>query len=132
MATTKRTGNQGRSGRNNNPAGHNQYDRGWVDSARERPIAAAAAVGGVVAAGIFLWSKRSQISDQIASLSDQISEWRDGMQSDSGEGFMARGDGQDQSDFAEEALTLKQTGKKTKRPTDPTVEAQTKAGSVAY
>ena len=131
MATNNRGGNRGRSGRNNNPAGHNQYDRGWTDTARERPLAAAAAVGGAVAAGLFLWSKRTQISDQIASLSDQISEWREGMQSgDGGEGFMAQRDSQ--SDIAEEALTLKSTGKKTKRPADPTVEAQTKAGAVAY
>jgi hypothetical protein len=122
-----------RGGRNNNPAGHNQYDRGLVDSARDRPIAAAAAIGGAVAAGIFLWSKRNQISDQISSLSDQISDWREGLQSDSSnQGFMAQGDGRDQSDLAEEALTLKQTGKRNKRPSDPTVEAQTKAGSVAY
>jgi hypothetical protein len=131
MATSNRGGNRGRSGRNNNPAGHNQYDRGLIDSARDRPIAAAAAIGGAVAAGIFLWSKRSQISDQISSLSDQISEWREGMQSDSSnQGFMAQGDDRDQSDIAEEALTLKQTGKRTRRPVDPTVEAQTKAGSV--
>ena len=133
MATNTRSGNRGRSGRNNNPAGHNQYDRGLMDSARDRPIAAAAAIGGAVAAGIFLWSKRNQISDQISSLSDQINDWREGMQSGgSNEGFMAQGDDRDQSDIAEEALTLKQTGKRTKRPTDSTVDAQTKAGAVAY
>jgi hypothetical protein len=134
MATSNGGGNRGRSGQNNNPAGHNQFDRGWVDSARDRPIAAAAAVGGVVAAGIFLWSKRNQISEQISSLSDQIGDWREGMQSDgSNQGFMAQGGGsQDQSDFAEEALTLKQTGKKARRPADPTIDSQTKAGSVAY
>ena len=49
--------------------------------ARERPIAAAAAVGGAVAAGVFLWSRRNQISDQIGNLSDQISEWREGCRS---------------------------------------------------
>ena len=133
MATSNRGGNRGRSGRNNNPAGHNQYDRGWVDSARDRPVAAAAAIGGAVAAGIFLWSKRNQISDQISSLSDQISDWREGLQSsDSNHGFMAQGDDRDQSDIAEEALTLKQTGKRSKRPADPTIDAQTKVGSVAY
>ena len=131
MATSNRGGNRGRSGRNNNPAGHNQYDRGLVDSVRQRPLAAAAAIGGTVAAGVFLWSKRNQISDQISSLSDQISEWREGMQSDSSnQGFMAQSDDRDQSDVAEEALTLKQTGKRTRRPADPTVEMQTKGASV--
>jgi hypothetical protein len=129
---TNRGGNRGRSGRNNNPAGHNQYDRGLIDSARDRPIAAAAAIGGAVAAGLFLWSKRNQISDQISSLSDQISDWRDGLSDSSNQGFMAQSDDRDQSDIAEEALTLKQTGKRTKRPSDPTLDAQTKAGAIAY
>jgi hypothetical protein len=48
------------------------------DTARENPIATAAAVGGAVAAGVFLWSRRNQISDQISQLSDQIGEWRSG------------------------------------------------------
>ena len=51
----------------------------------------------------------------------------------SGEGSaLFGGDSRDQSDIAEEALTLKSTGKKTKRPVDSTVEQQTKAGAVAY
>ena len=118
-----------RSGRNNNPSGRNQYS-GWgvMDLARDRPVAAAAATVGAAAAGLFLWSKRAQISEQLSSLSNQIGEWREGMQS--GDGFVGN-ELSDQSDIAEEALTLKQTGRKTKRPSDPTVEAQMKAGAVA-
>jgi hypothetical protein len=72
-----------RGGRNNNPAGRNQYsDWGVVDLARERPIAAAAVAAGAAAAGLFLWSKRAQISDQLSNLSDQFSEWNEGMRSD--------------------------------------------------
>jgi hypothetical protein len=116
MATNTR--NRGRTAKNNNPSGHNQYDRGWVDSARERPFTAAAAVGGAVAAGVFLWSRRNQISDQIANLSEQLGEWREGMMSDDGndgEGFIARsrGGSRSQSDISEEALTLKETGART-------------------
>jgi hypothetical protein len=87
-------------------------------------LAAAAAVGGAVAAGVFLWSRRNQISDQIGSLSDQISEWREGSGSTSEfgtdddtatESFIAsprrRGGRKNQSDIAEEAMTLKETGK---------------------
>jgi hypothetical protein len=48
------------------------------DTARENPLATAAAVGGAVAAGVFLWSRRNQISDQISQLSEQIGEWRSG------------------------------------------------------
>jgi hypothetical protein len=116
MATNNRGGNRGRSGRNNNPEGRNQYS-GVMSSARDNPIVAAAAVGGAVAAGMFLWSRRNQISDQIAGLADQVSEWRDGMQSDSngtGDSFMAASDGsgsdRSQVEIAEEALTLKETG----------------------
>jgi len=67
-------------GRNNNPSGRNQYsDWGVMDMARERPIAAAAAAAGAAAAGLFLWSRRAQISNQLSSLSDQVSEWTENM-----------------------------------------------------
>ena len=86
MATNNRGGNRGgnrsRGGRNNNPEGRNQYS-GFVSTARDNPLATAAAVGGAVAAGVFLWSRRNQITDQIGNLADQISEWREGMSVDS-------------------------------------------------
>ena len=134
---SNRGGNRG--GRNNNPEGHNQYDRGWIDSARERPFTAAAAVGGAVAAGVFLWSKRNQISDQIAGLSDQISDWREGLGQPSDttteDSFMARparrGATKSQSDIAEEAMTLKETGKKSQRPSDSTMGTQTQPSTVS-
>lgn len=131
MATSNRSGNRGGNrsgnrGRNNNPEGRNQYS-GLSGRARENPIAAAAAVGGAVAAGVFLWSRRNQISEQIGNLSDQISEWRDDWWSGSddlgsdgdtvSQGFIAsprqRGNRKSQSDIAAEALTLKETGKTT-------------------
>ena len=127
MASNNRGGNRGgnRGRKNNNPEGHNQYS-GMMGTARENPFAAAAAVGGAVAAGVFLWSRRNQISDQIGNLSDQISEWREGFQSDSEfgsdddtttESFIAsprrRGGRKSQSEIAEEAMTLKETGKTT-------------------
>jgi len=84
-------------GRNNNPSGRNQYsDWGVMEMARERPIAAAAAAAGAAAAGLFLWSKRAQISDQLSSLSDQFGEWRDSMgsgQTDGTGGFATSGTG---------------------------------------
>ena len=125
MATNNRGGNRGgnnRRGRNNNPEGRNQYS-GVMGTARENPVMAAAAVGGAVAAGVFLWSRRNQISDQIGNLSDQISEWREGMSSSDDEsldtaseqGFIAqpsrRGGRKSQAEISEEALTLKETGK---------------------
>jgi hypothetical protein len=131
MATNNRGGNRGgnrgRSGRNNNPEGRNQYS-GMMSTARDNPLATAAAVGGAVAAGVFLWSRRNQISDQISSLADQISEWREGMSSDTdltaedtasaepfitstGSGSRRRGARRSQTEISEEALTLKETGK---------------------
>jgi len=137
MATNSNRGGRGGNSRsrNNNPTGRNQYSSGGVlDLARERPFAAAATAVGAAAAGLFLWSKRSQISDQLTNLSDQISEWSENARGE--DGFIGRNfkgsDDLDQSDIAEEAMTLKATGKKTKRPVDPTVENQTKAGAVAY
>jgi hypothetical protein len=57
----------------------------WVDmasdTAKDRPLATAAAVGGAVAAGVFLWSRRNQISDQLNNLSEQIGDWRESMRS---------------------------------------------------
>ena len=111
-----------RGSRNNNPTGRNQYSSGWTDTARERPFTTAAAAAAAVGAGVFLWSRRNQISDQLANLSDQISEWREGLSSPSefessdttDETFMARPArrrGKTQTEVAEEALTLKETGK---------------------
>jgi hypothetical protein len=75
--------NNSRGGRNNNPSGRNQYsDWGVMDLARERPLAAAAAAAGAAAAGLFLWSRRAQISNQLSSLSDQIGEWTENRGSD--------------------------------------------------
>ena len=65
-----------RRSRNNNPTGRNQYsDWGVTELVRDRPIAAAAAAAGAAAAGLFLWSRRQQISNQLSNLSDQIGEW---------------------------------------------------------
>ncbi|NUR46145.1 MAG: hypothetical protein HOP91_08340 [Sphingomonas sp.] len=118
-------------GRNNNPSGRNQYSDGVMDMARERPFTAAAVTAGAAAAGLFLWSKRTQIGDQLSSLSEQMNEWTLNMRSSDSSAFFG-GESRDQSDIAEEALTLKSTGKKTKRPVDSTIEQQTKTGSVAY
>jgi hypothetical protein len=126
MATNNRGGSRGdnrRGGRTNNSKGRNQHS-GVTSTVGNNPLATAAAVGGAVAAGVFLWSRRNQISDQIGNLADQISDWREGMVSDSGstaedtgsgENFMARsgsrGGRRRQAEISEEALTLKETGK---------------------
>jgi hypothetical protein len=65
-----RTNNRGRNGR-----GGNSSDRGVMELARDRPLAATAVAAGAAAAGLFLWSRRAQISSQLSGLSDQIGEW---------------------------------------------------------
>jgi hypothetical protein len=81
------------SSRNNNPSGKNQYSGGVMDLARERPVAAAAVAAGAAAAGLFLWSKRSQISDQMSNLSDQLGQWTENMRSgSSGDGWSSEDD----------------------------------------
>ena len=78
--TSSNNGNQ-RGRNNNNAEGKNQYSAGWMDTAKDRPVAAAAAAAAAVGAGVFLWSRRNQISDQISSLSDQITDWSQNMMS---------------------------------------------------
>lgn len=68
--------------RKSNSRSHkDRNDWGVMEMARERPLAAAATAAGAAAAGLFLWSKRAQISEQINNLSDQIGEWTDSMTS---------------------------------------------------
>jgi len=73
-------------GRNNNPSGRNQYSSDWMDTVRERPIAAAAVAAASVGAGVFLWSKRNALSEQMSTLSSQISDWTESMRSSGDQG----------------------------------------------
>jgi hypothetical protein len=84
-----------------------------IDTLRERPYAAAGVAAGVAAAGAFLWARRTQIGDAFSSGMDSLSELKS-----------QRMHGKDQSDFAEEAMTLKQTGQKSNQ--------ERKAGAKAY
>ena len=119
--------NNQRGRRNNNPEGRNQYSGSWMESARDRPMAAAATAAAAVGAGVFLWSKRNQISEQLSNLSDQISEWTETMRSSSQDEFETdipetelatagaksgsrRSSRRTQQEISEEALTLKETG----------------------
>jgi hypothetical protein len=86
-SSSGRGGSSSNRSRNNNPSGRNQYSgSGVMDLARDRPVAAAAVAAGAAAAGLFLWSKRAQISEQLSSLSDQIGEWTDNMMSSDSSG----------------------------------------------
>lgn len=83
-----RTNNRGR---NNNPTGRNQYSNDWMDAVKERPVAAAAVAAASVGAGVFLWSKRNALSEQMSNLSSQISDWTQSMRSSEDEDFETAG-----------------------------------------
>src|SRR5438046_5214517 len=69
----------------NSRSGSRSDDWGVTELVRERPIAAAAAAAGAAAAGLFLWSRRAQISNQLSNLSDQIGEWTENLGSGEGD-----------------------------------------------
>jgi hypothetical protein len=71
--------------RNNNPTGRNQYSSDWMSTVKERPIAASAVAAASVGAGVFLWSKRNALSEQMSNLSSQISDWTESMRSSGSE-----------------------------------------------
>jgi hypothetical protein len=74
--------NNSRRGRkNNNPEGNNQYTNDWMDTVRDAPVKSAAAAAAAVGAGVFLWSRRNEISGKLSQLSDQISDWAEDMRS---------------------------------------------------
>src|SRR4051794_40676206 len=115
---TSRAGNARRSTRNNNPTGRNQHS-GVMGTARDNPLATAVALGGAVAAGVFLWSRRNRVSDQIGTLTDQVSEWTESVrsrrnsapddaapvdQAEATSGTRSRSDTRSQVEIAEEAL----------------------------
>jgi hypothetical protein len=53
----------------------------WTETAKDNPVKTAAAAAGAVAAGVFLWSKRNEISNQISRLSEQVTDWAEDMRS---------------------------------------------------
>ena len=73
------------SERNRSNRSRSSNDWGVTEMVRERPIAAAAAAAGAAAAGLFLWSRRAQISNQLSNLSDQIGDWTENMGSTEGQ-----------------------------------------------
>lgn len=95
--------------------------RDFLSTVRDHPYASAAAAAGaagVAAASAFLWSRRGQIGETLSSGMDRFSEMK-------AERF---GSARPQSEIAEEAATLKQTGKQSKGPRGPIAQQELKAG----
>jgi len=112
---------------------------------RDRPYASAAIATGAVAAvaaaaaGAFFFSRREK---SIGETTDELtSRVKDGLEEAKlkGNAWLRKAKdklGYDeepaQVHIAEEALTLKETGKKTARPIDDTIADQTQVGAIAY
>jgi hypothetical protein len=93
--------NNQRGRNNNNPEGRNQYSNGWMDTAKDKPFTTAAAAAAAVGAGVFLWSRRNQISDQINSLSGQLYDWADEMRAEGSNRELAMTEGPNESSAIE-------------------------------
>ena len=94
---------------------------GFFDAVRDRPAAGAALVAGaagLAAAGAFLWTRRGQIGEKFNTSMDWLSEMK----------AERMGHQPTQTEIAEEALTLKETGKKSKGPRGPLAQQDIKAG----
>ena len=84
-----------------------RFDNGsFMSPAYERPLAGVAVAAGVAAAGALLWSRRSQIGEAFSSGMDRLSELK----------AERMGGTRSQEEISEEALTLKETGRKSKVP----------------
>jgi hypothetical protein len=79
----------------------------WGEAAKDNPVKTAAAAAGAVAAGVFLWSKRNEISDQISRLSDQITDWAEDMRSGSSSRELAMTEGPNESSAIESSRSTR-------------------------
>jgi hypothetical protein len=112
--------------RNNNPSGKNQYSSDWMDTVKERPMAAAAVAAASVGAGVFLWSKRNALSDQMSNLSTQIRDWTDSMRSSDEEFEMAGSSPSGAATGSTSSRTSRSTGS---RPTSTASRNRGRTGS---
>jgi len=90
----------------------------FMSAAYDRPLASAAAAAGVAAASAFLWSRRGQIGEAFSSGLDRLSEFR----------AEHMGPGRSQTEFAEEALAMKESGRKSRGSRGPTAQQEIKTG----
>jgi hypothetical protein len=94
---------------------------GFFDTVRDRPGASAAVVAGaagLAAAGAFLWTRRGQVGEMLSTGVDRLSELK----------AERMGTARSQEEIAEEALTLKETGRKSRGPRGPLAQQDIKAG----
>lgn len=92
--------------------------KGVAGPLRDNPWTSAAIAAGAAGIGAFLWSKRNQIGEAIDSGMDRLSELK----------AERMGGALSQEEISEEALTLKETGRKSKGPRGPLAQQDIQAG----
>jgi hypothetical protein len=101
-----------------------RFDNRFISGARDNPgatAAVAAGIAGFAAAGTFLWTRRDRISEAFGHGLDRLSELK------------AERMKRQQSEIAEEALTLKETGRKrSKGSRGPVVHQDFKAAIAVH
>jgi hypothetical protein len=103
----------------------------WGETAKDNPLKTAAVAAGAVAAGVFLWSKRNEISNQISELSDQIADWTNEMRSGSGNGTsreLALTGGPNESSAIESSRATRSTGSRSSRSSRSGTQANQTSG----
>ena len=93
--------------------------KGFTGPARDNPWTSAAIAAGAAGIGAFLWSRRGQIGDAIDSGMDRLSEMKSQRMG---------GEDRSQADISEEAMTLKETGRKSRGPRGPLAQQDIKSG----
>ncbi len=93
--------------------------KGFTGSARDNPWTSAAIAAGAAGIGAFLWSRRGQIGDTVSSGMDKLSEMKSQRMG---------GEDRSQAEISEEAMTLKETGRKSRGPRGPLAQQDIKSG----
>ncbi len=92
--------------------------KGVTGPVRDNPWTSAAIAAGAAGIGAFLWSRRSQLGEAFDSGMDRLSELK----------AERMGGDRSQEEISEEALTLKETGRRSKGPRGPIAQQDIKAG----
>ena len=102
----------------------------WGETAKDNPFKTAAVAAGAVAAGVFLWSKRNEISNQISELSDQIADWTNEMRNGGDSRELALTGGPNESSAIESSRATRSTGSRS-RSTGSSRSGSPRSGSQA-
>ena len=96
--------------------------KGVTGPLRDNPWTSAAIAAGAAGIGAFLWSKRNSLGDSWSSGMDRLSELK---------ADRMGGNDRSQEEISEEALTLKETGARSKGSRGPMAQQDIKAGIAA-